>query len=396
MANLYQRADSSVWWADYLTADGTRKRVSTKATNKEDAHVILNTLLAAEKLGAQRRLTEDRARVLIAEIVERTSGERLDFYSVKEWFASWLEGKKIAKAPATFLRYEVAARKFLKMLGTRADSNIETLRESDILNFWKVEREAGKTVRTANMSVKVVATCLNAAVRRGVIGRSPAASFEAPELHDAVDKESFTPDEVRQILEAATGDWKGVVLVGFFTGLRLQDCVNLRWSEIDFESHALRVIPRKTARRNGPKGKALLIPMHPELESFFLELASSDEPQEFCFPSLAGKSSSGKSGLSMAFSRLMERAGIESGILRQRSKAGRTIRAKTFHSFRHTFISNMQNSGVSAEIRKELAGHSEIAMTQIYSHVELETLRGAVAVLPSLGIAKASKKKRKG
>lgn len=395
MAKVYRRKDSAIWWADYLTGDGVRKRVSTGATSKLDAEATLQTLLAAERLGAQKRLTESRARVLIAEILERTTGETVSFYTVKEWFESWLAGKKIAKAPATFLRYEVAARKFLRGLGKRAESNIETLKDADILEFWNAEREAGKTVRTANMSVKVVATCLNAAVRRGVLTKSPAASFEAPELNDSKEKEGFTPEETKKLIEATSGDWRGVIMVGFFTGLRLQDCVNLRWSEIDFESHALRVIPRKTARRKGAAGNGLVIPMHPELEAFILSLPSSDEPEAPVFPSLAGMSSSGRSGLSMAFSRLMERAGVTSAVLREGAKAGRTIRAKTFHSFRHSFISIMQNSGVPAEIRKELAGHSDLAMTKIYSHVELETLRGAVGVLPSLGVAKAPKRSRK-
>jgi integrase len=373
-----------------------RKRVSTGATNKPDAETILQTLLVAEKLGAQKRLTESRARGLIAEILERTTGETVSFYTVKEWFDSWLAGKKIAKAPATLLRYEVAARKFLKGLGKRAESNIETLKDADILEFWNAEREAGKTVRTANMSVKVVATCLNAAARRGILSKSPAASFEAPELNDSKKKEAFTPEETKKLIETASGDWRGVIMVGFYTGLRLQDCANLCWREIDFESHVLRVVPRKTARRKGAAENGVVIPMHPELEAFILSLPASDEPEAPVFPSLSGMSSSGRSGLSMAFSRLMNRAGVTSAVLREGSKAGRTIRAKSFHSFRHAFLSIMQNKGVSAEIRKQLAGHSDIAMTQIYSHVELETLRGAVAVLPSLGIEKPANQKRKG
>jgi integrase len=396
MAKVYRRKDSAIWWADYLTADGLRKRVSTGATNKPDAETILQTLLVAEKLGAQKRLTESRARGLIAEILERTTGETVSFYTVKEWFDSWLAGKKIAKAPATLLRYEVAARKFLKGLGKRAESNIETLKDADILEFWNAEREAGKTVRTANMSVKVVATCLNAAARRGILSKSPAASFEAPELNDSKKKEAFTPEETKKLIETASGDWRGVIMVGFYTGLRLQDCANLCWREIDFESHVLRVVPRKTARRKGAAENGVVIPMHPELEAFILSLPASDEPEAPVFPSLSGMSSSGRSGLSMAFSRLMNRAGVTSAVLREGSKAGRTIRAKSFHSFRHAFLSIMQNKGVSAEIRKQLAGHSDIAMTQIYSHVELETLRGAVAVLPSLGIEKPANQKRKG
>ena len=56
-------------------------------------------------------------------------------------------------------------------------------------------------------------------------------------------------------------------------------------------------------------------------------------------PVLSRKSGSGKSGLSMAFKRIMERAGIEPGVARERAgKAGRNVSRLSFHSsLRHSF-----------------------------------------------------------
>jgi integrase len=31
------------------------------------------------------------------------------------------------------------------------------------------------------------------------------------------------------LLSAAEGDWRGVILVGFYCGMRLNDACNLRW-----------------------------------------------------------------------------------------------------------------------------------------------------------------------
>lgn len=67
--------------------------------------------------------------------------------------------------------------------------------------------------------------------------------------------------------------------------------------------------------------------MHPELEEHLLSRKISDDPNTFLFPSLAGKSGGGRSGLSMAFKRLMEKAGVEAGIARLKAgkKAARSL-----------------------------------------------------------------------
>ena len=87
----------------------------------------------------------------------------------------------------------------------------------------------------------------------------------------------------------------------------------------------------------------------------------------------------------MAFKRIMDRAGIAAGILRERKgDAGRSVSALSFHSLRHSFNSALANSGVSQELRMKLTGHSSAGMNTVYSHHELQTIRAAVQTLPRL------------
>jgi integrase len=46
----------------------------------------------------------------------------------------------------------------------------------------------------------------------------------------------------------------------------------------------------------------------------------------------------------------------------------------------------MANAGVSQEIRQKLTGHASAQMNAIYTHHELEPLRAAISVIPSLGV----------
>jgi integrase len=108
-------------------------------------------------------------------------------------------------------------------------------------------------------------------------------------------------------------------------------------------------------------------------------------PSAFLFRSLAGRSGGGKSGLSMAFKRIMEQAEVDAGVARLSSGTkGRSFSLRSFHSLRHSFISALANSGVSSELRRRLSGHASEEMHAVYTHHELETIRQAVSAIPRL------------
>lgn len=63
-----------------------------------------------------------------------------------------------------------------------------------------------------------------------------------------------------------------------------------------------------------------------------------------------------------------------------------------FHMLRHTFVSNLANKGISPQIAKELARHSDIATTMnIYTHVNEDSQKQAInAVFGSESVKKVS------
>jgi integrase len=103
------------------------------------------------------------------------------------------------------------------------------------------------------------------------------------------------------------------------------------------------------------------------------------------FATLAGKAGGGKSGLSMAFKRIMEHAEIKGRLLREANGEGRSQCSLSFHSLRHGFVSAMANAGVAQELRQKLTGHASAEMNAKYTHHELEPLRAAIAVIPRIG-----------
>ena len=167
-------------------------------------------------------------------------------------------------------------------------------------------------------------------------------------------------------------------MVALYTGARLQDVANMRWESVDLQNKWISFRVGKTKQR-------LKLPMHEALHDFLLELPAPDSGKAFLFPSLAGKGTGGKSGLSMAFARIMERAKVRGEVVRKRAgEKGRSVNSLSFHSFRHTLTSIMANAGVPVEVRQKFTGHTSAEMNQHYTHHEIATLRAAVEKLPSL------------
>jgi integrase len=67
-----------------------------------------------------------------------------------------------------------------------------------------------------------------------------------------------------------------------------------------------------------------------------------------------------------------------------KGKAGHDFHKYTFHSLRHSFVSELANAGIAPDVRQLLAGHSDESSHMVYTHQKLETLRKAVDSLPKL------------
>jgi integrase len=94
----------------------------------------------------------------------------------------------------------------------------------------------------------------------------------------------------------------------------------------------------------------------------------------------------GKSGASMAFKRIMERARVAAGIApkAEQGSAGRNVSARSFHSFRHGVVTALAHANVSMELRQKLAGHASEEQSLHYTHPEFAVLRSAIEKLPGL------------
>jgi integrase len=396
--------ESPYWTGVFMAEDanGRRKQYakSTKQTSRKAALLVAEEWERTARKIAAGRISAVQARQALDEILEDVTGEAAPRYTVRAWIAEWRKQKDGAAKDKTMERYGATLDKFLAFLGPKADRPLDSLTPTVIREFREKQMARGKSAHTCNLDLKIIAMPLRAAARNGYLLRNPCDAVETLAT-DTESKQPFTMEQVEKLLAAAEGEWRGMILVGLYTGARLGDVARLRWKNVDLATDletnlptgTLRFLPAKSDRKK-KRGKELVLPLHPTLAAYLLKLPSSDDAEAFIFPEQAARKMPGRSGLSMTFAGIMHKAGIVSEVTRKRkdadgegvTSAGRTGRALTFHSLRHTLTSIMHNAGVSVEIRQLVTGHASAEMNRRYSHTDPETLRDALEKVPSLNL----------
>ena len=350
--HLYRRPKSKFWWCAYRVPSPSGAALVRKSTGKqlkrdaetaaadlreadlreagageEKARVSLRLLAAAQERAAKGELTVAAARTLLLEMA-RAVGSQVREWTVRSWFEEWMAARLPVVSESTAAAYRTHTRRFLAFLGDRAEVRLEMVEPHEIRRFRDHMRE-GRAARSANLAVKVIRSCFQAAVRDGVLATNPAAPVETLPETDSRTRSPFSWAEVEDILRACPDDeWRAVTLLGVLAGLRLGDAASLRWRNVDLAAGTLTLIPRKKAR----KGKEVTIPMHPRLRDAISSLPRSLRDDDPLCPALTAMAVPGRSGLSLRFKRIVEAAAKSA---KWKGGTGR----RTFHSTRHSRVS---------------------------------------------------------
>ena len=376
MASIHKRPRSPYWHASFMAPDGRWKLCSTKCTDRQKALSAAIEFERAAKLGRAGNLVEAQARKVVADIMARAGGEEtLRAPSVNDYFNQWLVTKTARNSKGTTTRYAVAVTDFLASLGSRTGKPLTSLTSADVERFLTYRTDKGLAPQTVILDIKIIGAALNHARRQGIITTNPTEAVELPK-GKSMERGTFTPAEVKMLVNAAEGEWKTLILLAYFTGARLSDCCTMAWADVDLGAATLTYTQGKTDEK-------VTMPLHPDLLAHLNKLAGTDKPDVFIMPHTANLKSGGRKGLSETFKRIMRDAGLDAGKVK---KAGvRQLSRRTFHALRHSFNSAMANAGVSQEVRMKLTGHKTESVNRGYTHHELAPLRAAVDKIPSLG-----------
>jgi integrase len=382
MASIRSYPKSRYWYACFSIpgADGRLKQIqqTTKEVDRRKALEIARKLEAA----ARTRLTEAQAHKSIADLYAVVNpGDTLPGSSVRDWFTSWANNKAIETAPSTASNYQRTADHFINSLGKRADLPVNSLSVRDVLSFRNA-RAQRVSVSSANTDLKIVRMVLKDALAAGLcltnvaIGVKPAKSSEPKN-----ERRPFTLSELRRIYRQAQGEWRGIFLVGLYTGARLRDCARLTWQNVDLDRRELNFVSRKKKRHQS-------VWIHSKLLDFLLTLPAGDDPKAPLFPKAAAVKNTGT--LSHQFYDIMARARLVEKRKHRKQKKGKGRDARRqfneicFHALRHSATSLMKNAKASAAAVMDIVGHDSAAASLIYTHADEPSKRAAIESLPDI------------
>ena len=222
-----------------------------------------------------------------------------------------------------------------------------------------------KAPKTVNNASTVLSVLLKKAVEWSVIGRMPCTIRLLPVPKSSASFHDF--EQCERLVETARGLSRLtdlIVLLGGDAGLRCGEMIALEWSDIDLAKRQLCV---QRSDWNGevtsPKGGRLrYIPLTVRLAAALREYRHLRGPPVLC-------ETDGR-----ALTRQIVQAKVKLAAKHANVRNG-------VHILRHTFCSRLAMRGAPARAIQELAGHSELGMTQRYMHLSPAALDAAIQLL---------------
>ncbi len=364
--SIYQRRDGR--WVGSLRVDdqfGRRRRKYVYASRQGDARKKLEQLKRDVAAG---------------------NPVNFDDRTVADWLKWWLhEVKGESVSPRTMESYEMVVR--LRLIPYLGHLRLTELRVEHVEAMRNELRKTKLSSRSVNYTRAVLRGALNEAIRRGYLGRNPAA-LSAPVKERTFEVNPFNRAEVKRLFDGMRGHpLEALIIVAVSMGLRQGEALALRWDDVDLERGVLQV--RHTLqRRDGawhfdqPKTsksrrslempaftvEALRAHRMRQLETRLLA-GSAWEDWNLVFPSTCGTPLN-NSNVTHRFKALLQQL---------------SLRPQRFHDLRHCCATLLLAKHVPMRVVTEILGHSQITLTaDLYSHVLSEVQRDAAQHMDEL------------
>ena len=224
-----------------------------------------------------------------------------------------------------------------------------------------------RTQRGASLYYRTLKAAFNKAIAWNYLTENPLKKIKVPKIAKSFPV-FISFSEFQLILNNTKDDYlKNIFTAAFYTGMRLGELLNMKWSWIDFEQNIIKVQCTDTFATKSKKER--IIPMCSTLRVLFRNQ----------FPKVIDLDQN-----NFVFTRVKKIKLNEDFISKQFKKSIRTSKLDDkihFHSLRHSFASMLVQRGVSLYVVKELLGHEDLSTTQIYSHLQKQNLMDAVNLL---------------
>ncbi len=259
--------------------------------------------------------------------------------------------KLASKTKTSYIRH-------VRQLGEFLTRPPQTATSEDLRLYQLHLVESGIATGNLNQNISGLRFFFNITLRRPDIASTLTNVNEPRRL-----PEILNIDEVTRLLrEAGSKKYKAALSVSYGAGLRRNEVVHLKVSDIDSERMVLRVDQGKGKRDR----YAMLSPSMLELLRDWYRQGQAQNkmlPGGWLFP--------GQDPSARQLNRVFQQARAAAGIKKRVS----------LHSLRHSFATHLLEQGVDIRVIQVLLGHKKLDTTARYSHVATKVLRDVTGPL---------------
>lgn len=312
-------------------------KFTCKSTGTKSKSEALKYLTNFEK-ELKERFSKKVTPILVSHFV-------IEFLSYSETVYSWNHT----------LSLRTTCRAFADFVGNILLSDLE---KKNVTEFIQ-NRSKNVSAYTVRRDIADLSTAFNYAISKKYLNENFMKGIKKPKITEKLPLFSSTVEFELLLKVIDDDDMKGLVIFALNTGLRQSDVVNLEWRQINFQNQTLLLDNRNSQTK---LRKVHTIPLNVKALQILTDRQIKYRETEKVF-TYQGKPIKALF-LSHKFKKYVKRAPINQQL--------------TFHSLRHTFASLLVQRGVSIYQVSRLLTHSDIRVTQIYSHLTEQDLLKAV------------------
>ena len=244
---------------------------------------------------------------------------------------------------------------------------IADVRLSHLETFAATIHEFGVSATSQARILCGVRSFVRFLVLDGVLADDPAELLESPAVGEHLPEVLTTEEVDRMEASIDLSKWEGqrnraIIEVLFSCGLRVSELVNLRFSDVSLNDKFLRIVGKGSKERLVPISDAALREIQLWLFDRNLMKVKPGE-QEFVFLNRRGAHLT-RTMILIMIKRTAEEAGITKTV--------------SPHTLRHSFATALLKGGANLRAIQEMLGHENIKTTQIYTHIDITTLRDEI------------------
>ena len=283
-------------------------------------------------------------------------------------------------------------RQFLDFIATRGITQVDGIGRGDVLAFVGALAEPTRSCgpgadsegsvpgegaglprakplmkSTIARKLSVVRTFLAFCEEEGLAHMGPAMGVTSPKLPRRL-PQVLTPVEMDALLACMGGKSplemrdRALFELIYSSGLRCQEALDLRTSDVNFESSEVRVKGKGRKVRVIPVGGEALHALERYLQDGRTRLILAGTLEDHVFVSKTGRPLSA-SDVQRRLGRYLRIAGAPAGT--------------SPHTLRHSFATHLLEGGADLRSIQEMLGHASLSTTQVYAHVSAAHLRKA-------------------